>query len=85
MTLKPPSFGVCENNEKPYNAYENNEKPYNAYENFGSCAGGGGITVKTEPELADNRQLDVTAYANLAFRCESGNNSFPSEIRTISR
>jgi hypothetical protein len=73
VTLIPPSFGACENNEKPYNAYEN----------FDNCAGAGGVVARTEPELVDNRQSDVSAYQNLAFQCERGNNTFPPESQKI--
>jgi len=80
--LQLPSFGIYENSEKPYNAYENNEEPYNAYENFGNCAEAGSVVVKTEPQSVVSRESDVSAYENLAFQCESGNNTFPPKNRT---
>jgi hypothetical protein len=82
--MKVPTFGVYENSEKPCNACEKSDKPYSEYENFENCAGTRSEVVKTDPELADIRQSDVSAYANLAFHCESGKNSFPCENQTIS-
>lgn len=79
MTLEVPSFVVCENSEKPYNAYEKSDKTSSAYENIENCAGTRSEVVKTEPELSDIQQSDVSAYANLAFHCESGKHPFPCE------
>jgi hypothetical protein len=82
--LETPPLGVCENSEKPYNACEKSNKPYSAYENVESCAGTRSEVVKTESELPDIQQSDVSAYANLAFYCESGKHSFPSENQSSS-
>jgi hypothetical protein len=76
MISEVPSSVVCENSEKPYNAYEKNDKPYCAYEN---CVGTRSEVVKTEPELADTQQSDVSAYENLAFHRESHKRPFPRE------
>lgn len=84
MTLEVPSCVVCENSEKPYNAYEKSDKPYSEYETFENCAGTRHEVVKTESELADIQQSDVSAYANLAFHCETGKHPFPSENQTSS-
>lgn len=84
MTLEVPSFVVRENSEKPYNAYEKSDKPYSEYENFENGAGTRSEVVKTEPELADIQQSDVSAYANLTFHCESGKRPFPCENQTSS-
>jgi hypothetical protein len=63
---------------------EKSNKPYSAYENIENCAGTRSEVVKTESELADIQQSNISAYANLAFCCESGKHSFSSEKQTNS-
>jgi hypothetical protein len=84
MTLEAPSFGVYENSKTPQNGYEKSNKPYIAYENVEICVGTGSGVLKTESELVDIRQSDGSAYANLAFYCESGRHSFPNENQIYS-
>lgn len=83
VTLIPPSFGACESNNKPYNGYNNNEKPSNAYESVNSSAGAGGVVVRTEPDLVDNKQTEVSAYENIAFQFERGKNASPPKNQKI--